>query len=106
MSLCWPSGPAVLRRAAESQVEGEAWLQDGLARALSRNEGVIPSDVLLLAHRGTGYRKDLGPLGSVSDEKRLDGGGDGLRAFEESVVARAGNDDELALWNRIGDRCR
>jgi hypothetical protein len=42
----------------------------------------------------------------VSDEKRLDGGRDGLRAFEDSVVARAGNDDELALWDRIGDRRR
>ena len=46
------------------------------------------------------------PLGSVSDEKRLDGGRHGLRAFEESVVARAGNNDELTLWDRIGDRRR
>ena len=48
----------------------------------------------------------LGALGSVSDEKHLDRARDGLRAFEESVVARAGNHDELALWDRIGDRRR
>src|SRR5215203_6458512 len=29
-----------------------------------------------------------------------------LRAFEEPVMARAGNDDELTLWDRIGDRGR
>ncbi len=46
------------------------------------------------------------PLGSVSGEKRLDGGRDGLRALEESVVARAWNHDELTLWDRLGDRGR
>ena len=46
------------------------------------------------------------PLGGVSDEKRLDSGRDGLRAFEESVVASASNHDELTLWDRIRDRGR
>ncbi len=66
-----------------------------------------PWGVLLLGQLKPGHREGArAPLGSVSDEKRLDGGSDGLRAFEKSVVARAGNDNELALWDRIGDRRR
>ena len=42
----------------------------------------------------------------MSSQKRLNNGENDLRAFEKSVVVRAGNHGELTLRDGVGDRCQ